>query len=387
MISRNKLISTLIGISFALFLLDFPLIESLTTSRLGFLTFIVGIAQYSKINLFNFKKPQFYRVILFSLILLIISVFISSVYNMIGLETLITWFFILIVVILLSKIDDPKLYQEILKKTGLISFLFIVFLFIYSFVIYGIFAFTSLTLRYGIDQLGPGLSRIVNGVVFANIYILLAYQTTSSKKMKYVASISLVLSYWFILSAQSRQGFLLITLLALAFILVSYSTFKYKRISLFVLSLIVCSALYTIINSTSFTENFLDRTTSQIDKGEGSTASRMYFYEIGWQYFKDNIFFGIGPGNFLNYVGYDSHSSYIKHLSENGILSLFGIFTVLVYSFKKVFRNSVSNNRLFFTLLMLVVFASPIFNTLIHSPMFWITIILILISTIILPKR
>lgn len=380
MISKNKIISTLIGVSFVLFLLDFPLIGPFTTSRLGFLFFLLAMLRYSYSKSFNFRRLHFFRTIILSLILMIISVILSSVYNMIGFETLVTWFFILIVVILLSRITEPKLNREILKKTGIASLLFLFILVSYSVMNYGILAFMSRALRYGINELGPGLSRIVNGVVIANIYILLAYQVTSTKRMKFVVLISLVLSYWFILSSHSRQGFLLLTLLTISYILISYSTFKYKRISLVFLAIIACSALYAVINSTSFTENFLDRTTSQLDDGKGSTALRMYFYEIGWQYFTDNMFFGIGSGNFLNYVGFDSHSSYIKHASENGILSLLGISILLIYCFKTVFRIPIINQRLFFLLLTIVLFASPIFNTLINSPMFWITVVLILVT-------
>lgn len=238
-------------------------------------------------------------------------------------------------------------------------------------------AFTNKHLRYGIDELPPGLSRITNGVVFANIYILIYNSIFNSKQSKYVVVFSFIMSYWFVLSSYTRQGFILMSLLLIGFGASIYSTFKHKALGLFLVSLTLGIIFYQIIQAEVFIENFINRTQSQIDNDEGSTAYRAYLYRKGMEFIEDNFFIGIGPNNFLKIVGKDAHSGYMSIVSETGIFSIISILILFSFSFLNIIRDyKLGIKSMFFWMIMTVLLA-PFFKTIYHLPMFWTGIVIV----------
>ncbi|NGM73071.1 O-antigen ligase family protein [Sphingobacterium sp. SGL-16] len=373
-----KIIACLSAFGVSLFLLDFPIIGSFSTTKVGFFFVILGFVL--KVGLQNsyISIPKYIKPIIISLILVTVAVLLSAIYNMTEVSRVTSWIFLFIIIlILISIIENKQILYEFYHYLALFSFLLVLILFIYCIQKYSFFAFQNTALRYGIDDLPPGLNRITNGVVFANSYILIYYSVYKNKFSLYLAFICIFFSFWFVLSSYTRQGFILLTILLIGFGTLSYSSFKYKYLGALVVSIVLGFVFYKMIQSEVFIENFLNRTQNQVDNDEGSTAYRAYLYNKGFEYFQNNIFFGIGPDNFVKYVGKDAHSGYLNVLSETGILSLLSIIILVLYSCYTSIKNFSSNNRNIFFWLIFATLLAPIFKTIYGLPMFWSGVIII----------
>ncbi len=374
----RALIPHFLGIGVSMFLLDFPIVGPFSTSRVGFLlifgSFVLRILSSKKI----FKIPKFENSIVISFFFVFMAVAISSVYHMTEISRIVSWIFLFLTIIIfprfLNKREEGKL---VIKSIAIYSFIFLIVLIVYCIHTYGVLAFTNKSMRYGIDELPPGLNRITNGVVFANIYILIYFFIFKSILARYFVIVAFVVSFWFVLSTYTRQGFISESVLLVGFLISIYTSSKNRLSTIFLVGLVVFFAFYNILLSDIFIDNFVRRSRDQLENDEGSTAYRAYLYRRGLEFIENNFFAGIGPDNFLNYVGKDAHSGYLSIVSETGVLSIVSILILVVSSVINVVRNYRRRLKTHFFWIMLTVLIAPLFKTIYHLPMFWTGIIVV----------
>jgi|SRR5690554_864182 len=377
--SINRVISHCIGIGISLFLLDFPIAGPISTSRIGFLLILMSfLLKVGHNNTMVPKMPQYLKPVIISLTFVFTAVIISSVYHMTEVSRVISWIFLFISLILFPRFLNNKEEAElIIKRIAVYSFFLLVILIVYCVQKYGIFAFMNKSLRYGVNELPPGLNRIMNGVVFANIYVLVYYSIYKTKMAKYLVILCFIMSFWFVLSSYTRQGFILESILLIGFGRSIYTTFRYKTLGLIIVTLVLGFIFYKITQSEVFIENFINRTQDQVENDEGSTAYRAYLYRRGFEFIENNFFVGIGPDNFLNYVGKDAHSGYLNVVAETGVLSLLSILILIISSTVNIVKNYVGGVRNMFFWMVITIFLAPMFKTIYSLPMFWTGVVIV----------
>lgn len=362
---------SIIGFSIALFLLDFPISGFITTSRVGFLLFSFGLIGYFSLNKAIKKIDETFQPILLTLSIINVLVFFSTLYNSTSLESFVSWFFVLILISLFSRIRDINDYSIIINAAAICAAVWVFLMFINGVTSFGLNAYTSTSLRHYIDQLGPGLSRIVNGVVFANIILLISFEVHKTRRKFLLLLVSTMMSYWFVLSVHSRQGLLLMSLVFISMMLSIYPTLRYKKLGLAVIMAVLVFILSNVLKSTVFQESFLERTVSQLESGQGSTADRLYFYEVGLQLLDSNLFLGVGPGGFAKIIGRDAHSGYLRLATETGVFAIFIIAYLIISAIITGVKKFLSRREYSFVIIVSIIFLAPLFNSLFDSPMFW----------------
>ena len=377
---KLKFGSFLIAFAIVLFTLDFPITGGLTTSRIAFVVLLSSYLILGSNKKFNSHSSK-YRLIFVSMIFSIISTALSSLYYMEDFSSLITWVFSFISILIITiNCMDSKVYDYILRYSFYLIVILVTVIFLFSLMKFGFYANQSFVMRYNIDDFGPGLSRIVNGLVFMKILMFLFVYREQRAIIALISIITLLMTVWFIFSTHSRQGLILLTLIALAILIIYVEIAKHKKI-LVLLSLIAFSYnIQTILSNQTLQDRFIKRTVNQLDSGEGSTVERIYFFNQGIEFFQKNIFVGIGPKNYTKIVGLDAHGGYILEISETGVLAFFGILVFFVFVIRKIFNGFREKKTIALSIILLVIALSPFFNSIYNSPMFWIITLLVTIS-------
>jgi O-antigen ligase len=203
---------------------------------------------------------------------------------------------------------------------------------------------------------GPLFSATAYGVVVCSVWAMwFSFQMLSkSKNLILVFIISCLAIYTIILSG-TRMGLvgialtILLVLMAHFFVMTSLPVFtKIQRFLLFAcVSLLALFMIWTVIPDTvRVKSDFMLLLSGRID---ASTQGRMIVWYLGWEAFLENPLWGLGNGNFREYMvsfsqdlvilknipGFHilphAHNIFLVLLSENGIIGLFMVlFCVFV---------------------------------------------------------
>jgi len=366
----------LVGLGLIFFQIDVMIIGGLTSSRLGFVFIIVAfmfVYSYSE----NTSKPKFGRPIIISSAIILFATLFSALYNMIGMERVVTYLFIFLVLLVLHKLLNNTTHSiKILKWTAIYSYITILILIAFSIREFGVNAFTSKGLRHAIDSLPQGLSRIGISLVIANIFMIMYYSLTKARWIRILIWTSFIMSYWFMLSTFTRQGFLLLSIVFVGFIYPLYTKMKYKGLGFMIIISFLTILFVKIAQSEVFKERFILRTQEEVGTGEGSSNFRIYLYQKGMELFEENIFLGVGPTNYVNIVQKDAHGI-MAVISETGILAIVSILILLIASWKIIWHYRKTFPQNLTTYFLVTVIAANFSKTLYHLPMFWSSLMVI----------
>ena len=189
-------------------------------------------------------------------------------------------------------------------------------------------------------------------MILLNIAIL---QTRSVWLATFVFILSFIL-LWFILSIKKKKS-IISGLLKIALIIA-------------IVLIVVGSGSYLIFQKSGGLQLLKYQVSSITDASSDNNQGRLKMWESTWELSKDNLFFGVGAGNWkisvlpyynLNFgIKYQNwrrpHNDFLWVLSEKGIFGLISyllIFIIIaIYSFKILF-NKTDKDKLIFTVLMI----------------------------------
>lgn len=386
MLNKINLGTLLLGLSLAIYTLDFSVFGPVTTNRLAILFIILGYSILIKTNTFKHfdlsdENKRLKRELSLVIILSITATLLSSIYHQDDLTVVFGWFFVILtnnLILPIIKVPDFKL--KILKSAAFYFSILIILLFFICVNKYGLNAGKDLDLRSYVNEFGPGLSRIITGIVCGNILVTLYYfKSEINKKRVLIYTIFIyTISFWIIISTHSRQG--LIGLILIIFGSLIYLFEQSSKKILIGTTFVAFSflALTQLFNSDTFQERYVNRTESQLEDGEGSTADRIYFYEQGAKLFSENVIFGVGPKNYQTIVGFDAHSGYMLETSETGILTFIGILLFFGLVTKYIFKGFRKLKGVPYSILIIVIVLVPFFKSIYNSPMIWCTLLLVI---------
>lgn len=373
--------SSALGAALPLFFFDFVIYDTITTSQLGFLlvaaiSFLTLNKKYnSSISISIFNKFLIFSLTI-HLFIMILSGMINQVYDVIrGIHS---WGGVLLVCMLYILFADKTSKTILLKtaaKVSFISILLFTVILLNFIVLQGYWPATPL-LRYEFNKLGPGINRIVNGIIFAAMVITVYAWMARSVKSVNLALVSSLTAVCFSVLIGSRQG--IIT--GLPILLASWLMFRIKinlksklLLGIFVVFIFIVGK--EIINDYFFVtiqDYIIQRTIDQTEDPSSSILTRGELYKEGLNMFYNYPIFGIGYGQFVVKTGLSAHSGYLRTLVENGIFSLIGFFfllKMLQIGINKLWRL----DKVVFVLLTSSLLLAPFFNGIIPSPMFYLT--------------
>lgn len=181
------------------------------------------------------------------------------------------------------------------------------------------------------------MASFLVGAIIITVYILLC------SKNKKLHIINVCLQLIALLLTKSRAGILILVVISIFYTILNIKRYKFLKITAVIVFLIIIIYIISISNI-----YFLERLTSVFEFIKNKdfdrlTSKRNIIYKIAFQIFleKNNMFLGIGNGNFEkiigNYIGmvFGTHSLYINLLVENGIFGAliciyFGIRTFML---------------------------------------------------------
>jgi len=329
-------------------------------SQLSVLTTILliwSIVKYKDIYLEKLKKVGSFLPMIFLLIFIVYS-YVSTLWSepiSQGLEhvnTFYKYYFLIIPAILISMNKEESVIgiKVLVLSFGCYA--------LYSILIYlGFFN----SIEYGFQPENPtGHLRYL----IATQYMLMAFFLGSFfvyfshiKKEKILFLIIAILSFFalFINNSRTSQLAFFIILLILTVLILKKYIFNFKAIILFLI--ISFSSIYFLYKNDKFdrfviayneTKKVLENNTYS-----GSVGLRIYFNKVGFEIFKDNLFFGTGPKdnrillqekqkldtNYNARIINHFHSEHMDTLTAYGLIGyslLFLSIVILIYNLRKI---------------------------------------------------
>lgn len=184
------------------------------------------------------------------------------------------------------------------------------------------------------------------------------------KKLWWLAAL-LILSLGIFLSfSRAAWGnFLLSLLVYFAFRL--FFEPSLKIVGKFILTLVLVLGVFYYVISIPFVNDMFYERFSYQDYDNDRFSNQAVAVEVGI-----STPLGIGPGQYQEVIGYATHNSYLKILSENGIIGFIGYIGFVLATLYRCFRLMVLTKNPFF----IVIFASAIgmvFNGLVVDTIHW----------------
>ncbi|MBH1939369.1 O-antigen ligase family protein [Mobilitalea sibirica] len=121
---------------------------------------------------------------------------------------------------------------------------------------------------------------------------------------------------------------------------------------------------------------------------DNSLKTREYLMETGITYFKKNIFFGTGLGNFntINRTDYYAHNNYLELLCTIGLFGGIAFYGIYIFLYKEIFKNLFGKYEvLFFS--VYTIFLIMDYSTVTYSRFFYITFLALGICYIEIRKK
>lgn len=296
------------------------------------LLFVALFTHAKSIRYINLSRSpfQWWFVITWAFII-INAVFISDYYF--GWKTIIIYLLpVLIIVISYKDYDSKTMLKIFLRECVLCD----VFLIAYLIINEGPAILSGGTRigNSGIGVNGTALYLCVFNTVFLYLIML--------KGLKSLTPL-FVLSVLITILTGSKKG-----LLALLVAVVVLCISKYKwRFYRYVVPVVGGALLLYVIMHNEYFYSILGRRLTQFvdniinPKSNNSTGERILFYQLGWGYFKDHIWFGNGRGFFAANSGFGtySHSNYIEMLVSFGVIGTGIYYSFFVANIIKGLRN------------------------------------------------
>lgn len=165
---------------------------------------------------------------------------------------------------------------------------------------------------------------IFSGFVLCN----LLFNKSNGKIKKFLLFASFIVSYVFILLTAKRSVLLLVA--GLTYLILCY---YYKKHFLKIVGLTICIAvgLLILLNFTEMGRDLLERSF-----GSGALSGRDKIYSQLWVLIKERPILGHGFGSTLNLIKdfTNGHNIYLQVFSENGIVGLILLLTVLIINLR-----------------------------------------------------
>ena len=348
---KNEIASKLYNFFLLVMLFTLPVTEGLKQISLT-LFVLVGIYICVK------EKRQFkFDVINISLFIFVLATFISCLVN--GVSP--------------SRVLDPlrcMLFFFVARTVGTekINFKFMFYALFAGFIV----AFIPACIEKFSDP-DPEAFLILKSIGHVNhsaIYIFLIFLTAllfiSNKNKNRSINISIsIICILALAIAGSRSTAYMIPLVSV--LIFSYLIYK-KEVSFklsLTLSILFCVVFFTYLYITvAFTAD--ERIYDQMSKGVQGGEFRFLIFESAFKTWQDNIFFGIGSGNFKSidlthffpqsakaHVSH-AHNTFLTFLTEKGIIALLAYLVFQLSLFAKFIKNFRQNSIVFLALLILV---------------------------------
>lgn len=277
-----------------------------------------------------------------------------------NIENLKIWIVDLVLLTGIFYIDPNKTKNQLDKEINLISNIYIIFTFIFSFLSALVYIsgldFSIGNTTYGLNQ---GLYIYKNTLsISAAISLVLSlycYNKTNKNSYKYFLFFNIALQLFNVIYSGGRSAFLL--LLAIPFVFI----FLYVKNNIYRCSIIIIPALLCIYLFGKFH-----------DKLYNFLSARNELWYSAYLLFKDNLFTGVGNSALVNKVysmrpdvvlpGIEAgglHNIYIQIITANGVLSLIifiSIVSIIIYTLTKNIDKLDGKNKVQNSILLILIF-------------------------------
>lgn len=342
-------------IKFSLFSIPLNVLELLAI--ISIISFILNVKYYPfKINLFNIRS--IYIGIFFLFLGIISSLFYADNFSLYGLSIIKSWFLIPIIFSYCASL----IFRDIGSLTKIFFALYLSSLIVSIIaIIYALLGVTTYDNRLAAFYGSPNqLSMYVVFGLLVFPYLYNLGRTISYKILIIISALPILTTLYLTLSYSLWFSVILSYILIL---IIKFNITHYKK---YILSLIIIFVLFFSFQLKS------DKLTNIFDS-RSSLSSRTMIWNSASLLIRDNIFFGIGPGNFQNkYLSYQKffspylewavphpHNLYMSFWLQTGLT---GFISFLFISINFIIIWIKNKNTIFS-----VVFLSFIFYVLIHG--------------------
>jgi O-antigen ligase len=339
-------------------------------------TNILEILIYLTFVSWIFEKPQIdwkklyasYKIYIFSIALIFIGLILSTLVNknyQTGFGIIKGWFFdpILFGFVLFQTIKEKEEVEKILKTLYFSAFA--VSLAALEYFFYGYLTYDG---RLQAFYNSPNyLAMYLSPAIFIGFYLFKIHnskliQNSKFKIQNYIIPLSLFIILFIIYLTYSYAAWVSIII---SLSIVRFITKKLSKKFILISLLIIFIAFLTQLGNLKLNNAFSERS---------SLNSRMMIWKSSTLMLKNNLVFGIGPGNFQNkYLEYQKyfppylewavpqpHNLYLAFWLQSGIIGFVGFAILILFWFKNILAQ-IKNNP------VLAVFAGIIIYILLHG--------------------
>lgn len=309
-----------------------------------YLAFISWIFEKQKVN---WKELfQEYKIYIVSILLIFLGLILSTLINknyQVGFGVIKGWFFdpLIFSFVLIQKTKEQKNIENILKILYFSAFT--VSLIALEYFFYGNLSYDG---RLSAFWSSPNyLAMFLAPAIFIGMY-LLKNKERETKNKNVIMIFSLIIIAFIIYLTHSYSVWISIVL---GLLIVESTTRRINKKFIFVSFLIILFAFLIQFGNPKLKDIFSERS---------SLSSRTMIWKSSVLMLKNNLVFGIGPGNFQNkYLEYqkyfpsylewavpEPHNIYLAFWLQSGIIGFAG-FVILIFSWLKKITKEILNNQ------------------------------------------
>jgi len=384
-------------VDYALSLLSVNIPDRLTTKIvwLPIVAIIIGLWILKNVNKTNIEKLKSFLLIKANLVTTILTIIICSVitvFSMDYVETLQGWFYYIVlffIAIFISKNFDKKSFKPFFITIFIINIILlsVAVLQIAAYSLYGsesiiikifdnyggfmpISFYTTefndiIALRPSSLMIDPNFLGVfeVSTIIWTSFILQTINQKLEKKKFMWLYMVNLIVASITIIITGSRTALLLIIVYFVIFTIYKTIRNKYK---------IVMPAILLWDNL----KNTLGRIWQAVLFEDESTLERVSYLKIALQAFINNIFTGVGIGNYGIYYGEytnkpgantNPHNVYLRILAETGI---FGT-TLFIFFLYKLTKKVISLKNIHIFSLLAIILIGNLFYDFLMTPWIW----------------
>jgi O-antigen ligase len=318
-----------------------------------YLTFVFYLLEKPAISWKELYKN--YKIHIFSIALIFIGLILSTLTSQNyreGFGIIKGWFFdpLLFAFILINKIREEKDIKNILKTFYFSAFA--VSLIALEYFLYGYLTYDG---RLSAFHSSPNyLAMFLAPAIFIGVYLI--------KDTKNEVPSQRLVRLW---RKNSILPFSLFIILFIIYLTYSYAAWISIILSLIIVALITKNIskklilIFSLIIFIAFSTQIGNPKLKNVFSERSSLNSRLIIWESSLKILKDNLIFGIGPGNFQNkYLEYqkyfspypewavpEPHNLYLAFWLQSGLIGLIG-FIILIFTWlKKTLKSVLSNQK------------------------------------------
>ena len=179
---------------------------------------------------------------------------------------------------------------------------------------------------------------------------------------KLISSISILMSCYLVFLTGSKKGILFCSFL-MVFLVVDYfllSKLNFKKVAFTIISFIIIvqfsANIFISLDNNIIVEKVFIRF-NEFFSGEGlSTEDRVRFIYVGFDYFLENPFFGVGIGALTTKLGTYSHSNFIEMLAGLGFFGFLVFYSIYFNLYQSIKKLKNKMHKAFFYVYLLCLF-------------------------------